>query len=96
MTIGDWPALNMDMLTWMLPRMRNTGRPTVNLNRLAAHRFATGECVYLTRDGAGRYYVRVMRGGRERWLVWETSLSGAVSLLFAYWWRRWRERRQLR
>ena len=96
MTIGDWPALNMDTLSWMLPRMRDTGRPTVNLKRLAAHRFPTGECVYLTRDGAGRYYVRVMRGGRERWLVWQKSLSGAVSMLFAFWWRRSRERRQLR
>ena len=81
MTIGDWPALNMDTLTWMLPRMRDTERPTVNLKRLAAHRFPTGECVYQMRDGEGRYYVRVMRDGRERWLVWETTPSGVVSLL---------------
>ena len=54
MTIGDWPALNMDTLTWMLPRMRDTERPTVNLKRLAAHRFPTGECVYQMRDGEGR------------------------------------------
>ncbi len=95
MAIGDWPALNMDTLTWMLPRMRDTGRPTVKLNRLAAHRFPTGESVYLTRDGAGRHYVRVMRGGgREKWLVWEATLSGGISLLFAFFWRRWREQRQ--
>ncbi len=67
---------------------------SVGLKRLGAHRFPTGESVYLMRDGEGRYYVRVVRGGRERWLVWEMTLGGAVSQLFAFWWRRWRERRQ--
>ncbi len=85
MTIGDWPALNMDMLTAMLPRMRATGRPTVWLKRLGARRFPTGECVYSMRDWEGRYYVRVVRGEREEWLGWEMTLRGTVSLLIAFW-----------
>ena len=84
MKIGDWPPLNLPFLLSMWPRMRKASRPRSSLVRVGAHRFKTGEVIYLTRDGDGYYYARVVRGEGDTWLSWKATLWNALLALKSY------------
>jgi hypothetical protein len=88
MNIGDWPPLNVELLLAMLPRMRKTDRPSRSVVRLGAHRFKTGEAVYLTRAGGECYYARIVSSDDDVWLSLDINLRTAGLTLIAYYWRR--------